>query len=301
MPSQPHEEAVAFWQAFLSSMDPNAGLDVMRSGYEDTMLTKANLPNDLSVTEMEADEFSWFKVSVKQSEASNIIVFFHGGGYICGSTKACLQFLANVAHNNKATIYSIDYRLAPEAPFPAAVEDGTTAYAEVLKQAPNGAKISFMGESAGGGLALAVCQRIKERNLASPECAVLLSPWVDLTISGETAKPGAVDDPTVAIEMLQLMQTLYCGQEQPSNPLVSPLMADAADFPPIFLAAGTREVLYDDAARLASKAVTAGVIVEFHSGEGLAHIWPLIAPDAPESKDIQTKITNFLKENSAFV
>lgn len=293
-PSQEHEKQVAYWQQYLGSLAMDAELPTLRAGYDETMTAAAPLADDVEVEKTSLSNCDLFTVSVPQSRADKAILFFHGGGYILGSTLSCQEFLSRVARACRATAVSVEYRLAPEAPFPAALEDGVAAYRYALEQYGDASNIVVGGESAGGGLALSTVLSALEQELPAPSSVFGFSPWVDMEMTGATAKPGAVDDPTVAVEMLQLMQSLYIA-EQPGNPLASPLNADLGGMPPMFLAAGTREVLYDDSVRLANKAIQAQVPVQFEPGYGLAHIWPLIAPKAPESDRVLQKLAAFVE------
>lgn len=296
MPSQEHEGAVAYWQAYLGSLDSETDLVGMRQGYESTMVAAAQPPDDLRIEERRLEHCSLFWFSVPESRQDRVILFFHGGGYMLGSTRSCSEFLGRVARACRAVVVSVDYRLAPEFPFPAAVEDGVAAYQHLNSQCGSSTQIAFAGESAGGGLALATAIASRAKGFRAMKSIVCFSPWVDLEIRGSTSQPGVADDPTVSVEVLQLMQSQYA-PDDPADQLASPLNADLSGMPPLFLAAGTREILYDDAARLANAAKTAGVSVQFEAGEGLAHIWPLIAPNAPESDSILQKMAVFLESN----
>ncbi len=292
MPSVEHEALV---QA-LTSGNPveAASLDEQRANYS-AMLQANPIPADVSIepVKVAGRDADW--VSAPNSDASRAVLYFHGGGYVIGDNVAYREFGARVARATGARVLVLDYRLAPENPFPAAVDDGVAAYHWIVDQGVAPGNIALAGDSAGGGLALATLIALRDAGAALPACGVCFSPWTDLTISGDSARPGAVDDPLVAAQGVTGMAATYAG-DNTGNPLASPLFADLAGLPPLQVQVGTREVLLDDSRRLLEKARAAGVQVDYFEGEGLIHVWPVLAPTAPESSAALERMAAFVGE-----
>jgi len=208
-----------------------------------------------------------------------------------GSKAASRGFTARLASITGRRVCCIDYRLSPEHPYPAPVDDAVTAYRWIREQAST--DIVIAGESAGGGLAVALMMRLREMGVPLPSSAVLISPWLDLAIDGDSADPGASDDPLVSVETLRVMANLYI-KENLREPLASPLYGDLRGLPPMLLMAGGVELLRDDSLRFVQRAEAAGVRAELFLSPGMAHIWPLIAPDAPEGIEALRRAQEFI-------
>lgn len=264
-----------------------------RAGF-DEMLGAFPLPDDATISPnpVGAVEADW--VSVAQSKPERAILYLHGGGYVIGSHTGYREFAARLAHACKARVLVLGYRLAPEHRFPAAVDDAVAAY-EAIRATKGVAKVAIAGDSAGGGLALATMLAIKDKGLPQADCGICMSPWTDLTVSGATAQPGAVEDPMISLERLADMARDYAEGEL-DNPLVSPLMGDLSGLPPLYIAVGTREALLDDSRRTIEKARAAGVTVETEIAEGLIHIWPVF-PTLPEAAVTLSHFGTFADEH----
>lgn len=250
---------------------------------------------DVLTREVDADGVPADWVTVDTSQADRVILYFHGGGYVTGSRNSHRGLASRIARAAQASVLLPEYRLAPEAPFPAAVEDATTCWRWLLSQGYVPARMTIAGDSAGGGLALATLLALKDAGDPLPACAVALSPWTDLEARGPTAQPGAVDDPMLTPEGLRISSQQYAGTE-PRNPLASPLHGNLTGLPPLLLQVGTREILLSDSTRFAENAQAVGVDVTLEVEEGLIHVWQMF-PDLPESRSAVERIGAFVERN----
>lgn len=214
---------------------------------------------------------------------SEVILYLHGGGYVLGSIHSHRELIARLARAANSRALALEYRLAPEYPFPAAVEDSHAAYTWLLDQgvAPN--QIILAGDSAGGGLALATLVAARGAGQPLPAGVACFSPWVDLTGSGASIERNARVDPILEPAAVIHYAGLYAGEHDLRAPLISPLFADLQGFPPMLIQVGTDEILLDDAARLAERARAAGVTVTLETYRGLFHVFQMI-PQLPETK-----------------
>jgi monoterpene epsilon-lactone hydrolase len=212
-------------------------------------------------------------------DIDKIFMFIHGGGYYRGSIDATRATVARISAEAKVRCLSIEYRLAPEHPFPAAVDDTYTAYNWLLKEGINPKNIIVSGQSAGGGLCLALLLKIKENNGFQPKGAVAISPWTDLSQSGKTMITNANIDPVISKQYLDRMANLYLSKTPNISPLASPLYGDLSGLPPLLVQVGSAETLLDDSKRFVERAKEAKVDVQievwqdmFHGWHGSAHI-----------------------------
>ena len=190
----------------------------------------------------------------------------------------------------------VDYRLGPEHPYPAAVDDALTAYEWLLDAGFEPDRIVVAGDSAGGGLTLATLLALRDRGRPLPALGVPISPWTDLTLSGESMTSMAEHDPMVTRHGLQRMADWYVGGADPKAPLVSPLFADLAGLPPLLIHVGELETLRDDAIRFAERAIAAGVDVTLEVWPEMIHVWHVFGPDVPESEAGVARIAQFIAE-----
>jgi len=295
MPSPEHEAVVA---AILDNrITGEVSLDERRAGY-DAMLGAFPLPDDVEVTPISIEHLDADWVTVPDATTGVTILYLHGGGYVIGSNVAYREFGGRLSRAARSRVCLLNYRLAPEHPFPAAVEDAVLAYRWLRGQGLPASDIVIAGDSAGGGLTLATLLALKEAGDVLPRCAVVLSPWTDLAGTGATLAPGAVDDPLIQVEGIGEMAVHYAGEDL-RNPLVSPLYGDFDGLPPLLVQVGAREVLLDDARRLVDRARAAGVEVTYFEGDGLIHVWPVLAPAAPESAAALDQVGRFIAAQGA--
>jgi monoterpene epsilon-lactone hydrolase len=223
------------------------------------------------------------------------ILYFHGGGFRIGSVASHRDLIAQIAVASRCRVLAMNYRLAPEHRFPAALEDALAAYDWLLRQGQKPANIAFAGDSAGGNLALAAMLALRERQRPLPAAAVLMSPWTDLAATGPSYVSRAEADPIHQRPMILALAKNYLGgQGDPCDPLVSPLYADLADLPPLLIQVGDRETVLDDSVRLADKARAAGVEVDLQVWEGMIHVFQMFGAELPEAHRAIAEIAGFI-------
>lgn len=222
----------------------------------------------------------------------DVMLYLHGGAYALGSISTYREFVARLARAARMRGLAINYRLAPEHPFPAAVEDAITAYDWLLAEGVEPSRIVVTGDSAGGGLALAVQVALRDAGKPLPAGAVCISPWTDLTLSGASIQSKAAVDPVLDADSLERYAMLYAGERDRSSPLISPLFADLSGLPPLLIQVGTDEILLDDATRCAERARQAGVEVSLEVWDEMFHVFQLV-PFLPETQKAVEYIVRF--------
>ena len=227
-----------------------------------------------------------------------VMLYLHGGGYVVGSMRAYRGFLSRVSRATGARVLGLEYRLAPEFPFPAAVDDSVAAYRWLLSQGIDPSRIVIGGDSCGGGLTIATLVALRYLGEPIPAAGVCISPWVDLEGTGESMTSKAEVDPIVQKEMLEFMAHLYMGDRDRRTPLAAPLYADLRGLPPLLILVGTAETLLDDSTRLADRAKASGVTVELDIWEDMIHVWPIFAPVLPEGQQAIERIGEFVRQTT---
>jgi acetyl esterase/lipase len=218
-----------------------------------------------------------------RSSSAPTVLYLHGGGYYFCSPQTHRSIVFGLATRADARAFSLDYRLAPEHRFPAALDDATAAYRQLIANGIAPGAIVVAGDSAGGGLALATLVALRDAGDPLPAGGLLFSPWTDLAASGDTLRTNDGLDPMFSGHAIGPAAKLYLGETSPTNPYASPLYADLHGLPPLFMMAGSTEVLLDDSRRVADKARAAGVECEFEVWEKMPHVWPMFAPFIPEA------------------
>ncbi len=234
-------------------------------------------------------------VAAPDAAVERVVLYLHGGGYVMGSVETHRELVARLSKAALARCLALDYRLAPENPFPAAVNDATAAYRWLLAQGIKPAQIAIAGDSAGGGLTLATLVALRDLGLPAPAAGVCISPWTDLQGSGESMRTRAVQDPVVSREMILSLAKLYVGEHGDfRDPLAAPLYADFTGLPPLLIQVGDAETLLDDSTRVAERAEAAGVDVVLQIWEEMPHVWQWFAPILPEGQEAIDKIGEFV-------
>ncbi|MGH6870234.1 MAG: alpha/beta hydrolase [Rhizomicrobium sp.] len=238
-------------------------------------------------------------VAARRARRDAVVLYLHGGGYLLGSPVSHRHLLAAVSEASGLRTFAAEYRLAPEHPFPAAVDDAVAAYKGLLDSGIAANRIVIMGDSAGGGLTIATLVAARDKGLAMPACAVAISPWADLSQGGEAHRARKSRDPMVGKEGLDEMAAAYLAGADPKTPLASPLFADLKGLPPLLIQVGTEEALYDDAMALTRRADSAGVDVSSESWGGMVHVWHIFHPILGEGRDAIARIGSFVKTHIA--
>lgn len=225
-----------------------------------------------------------------------VLLYLHGGAYTLGSINSYRELVARLARAAGLRGLAINYRLAPEHPFPAALEDATTAYDWLLAQGVEPDQIIVAGDSAGGGLVLSTLVALRDAGSVLPAGAICISPWTDLTLSGPSIKSKAHVDLILDEDSLEMYAKLYAGEREPSSPLISPLFARLSGLPPLLILVGSDEILLDDARRCADRARQARVHVTLEVWDEMFHVFPLF-PFLPETKKAVGHIAEFISQH----
>lgn len=277
----------------------------VREGFE-KMISKVKPAKGVNLEEILIGNVQAEKYSLISKDSKNlkslVLLYLPGGGYFMGSYKTHRAFVAKLCKEIGLQAYSITYRHAPEHPYPAAVDDAFEAYKWLLEEESIPAEnIIIMGDSAGGGLALCLLHRIGQRNLPLPKAALGLSAWTDLTMTSETLKTKAEEDPFFNVKNVEISAIAYIGEESPKNPEISPLFADFEGWPPIFLQVGSREILLNDTLTIAEKMKEQGVSITVDVQEGMFHAFlilstiPVIGKLIPEFKHAMKNVQMFVE------
>ena len=241
------------------------------------------LPSDITVTPAELGGVPTAQITISGTEPCHTVLYFHGGVYVLGDAVQAAELASQVGRRTGATVISVVSRLAPEHPYPAAVDDALAAYQALLDTGTAPADIVFAGESAGGGLGIAPLLNARDHGLPLPAAAYLMSPYADLTLAGATMTAKADVDVLMSRDNLQSRVPDYTAGHDPALPLISPVFADLTGLPPLIIQAGTHEVLLDDAIRLARQAATADVRVTLDITPNVPHVFQTFHPVLDEA------------------
>jgi monoterpene epsilon-lactone hydrolase len=271
----------------LDQMSRHAPLDVAGDVQEqrvvfEEMIASIPLPADVVATPGMLGGVPVVNVDVAAVDSNDVLFYLHGGAYCIGSAGASVGLASDVVRRAGARAISVDYRLAPENPYPAAVDDAVAAYRALLASV-SASRVALVGESAGGGLTAATLVALKAAGLPQPSCAVMFSPWADLTLSGESVTSKAAVDPALTPAGLRLRAADYGAGRPLDDPLLSPVFADLTGLPPLLIQAGSHEILLDDATRLAARAAAADVQVSLEVTPGVPHVFQAFAAQLDEA------------------
>jgi epsilon-lactone hydrolase len=269
------------WPARRARMDQVCAVDGLPDGVTFDPLTVAGCPAEWS--------------NVPGGREDRAVLFLHGGGYCSGSIVSHRTMAGGIARAAGLRVLALGYRLAPEHPFPAALDDALAAWDWLIAQGLAPGRFALAGDSAGGGLALAMMQRLRARGQALPGAAVLFSPWTDLTMTGASMIDADPEDPLIHRGYLQGLAEAYLAGHDPRDPLVSPLFADLSGFPPVFIGAGSDETLLDDSTRLARALAVAQVSVTLSVYPWMIHAFPLWAAQLTEGRRALAEAGAFLQ------
>lgn len=236
-------------------------------------------------------------LSFADTKDDKVILYLHGGAYEYGSADTHRVLAARIGKASGTKVLLPEYRLAPEHPFPAAVEDAVLVYHWLLERGYKSSNIIFAGDSAGAGLSMAAVLKLREQNDPLPAAVICLSPWADLTSSGESYEKNRKLDPYLNPEAVRKAAAMYAGDKPLNHPMISPVFADLTDFPPLFIQSGSHEILQSDAEMLAAKARLAGVDVTLKIWEGMWHVWQIFGGVLPEARKAIREIGHFAKRS----
>jgi acetyl esterase/lipase len=267
----------------------------IRQGFEE-IAELWPVPADVKTQPVDANGVPSEWVAVPSSDPGNVIYYLHGGGYIIGSLNTHREFVSRLCRATGARALVADYRLAPESPFPAAVEDAVTAYRWLLGQGVDPKRTIIAGDSAGGGLTVAALVAIRDAGLELPAAAVCISPWTDMEGIGESMTTKAAVDPIIQKEFLDESAAHYMAGGDFRAPLASPIYADLSGLPPLLIHVGEAETLLDDSTRLAERAKVAGTEVTLEVWDEMIHVWHIFASMLPEGQQAIDRIGEWVKE-----
>jgi monoterpene epsilon-lactone hydrolase len=268
----------------------------MRPVYR-AMLTAAPVPADVRTEQTTlGGTVPALRVRIAGVDPTSTILHFHGGCYAVGTPDTSLILAANLARRTGAEVVSVDYRLAPEHRYPAAVDDALTAYRALLDDGGDPARTAIAGESAGAGLAMATLLAARQEGLPQPAAGLLLSPWVDLTHSGRSLETKAAVDPSMTATALRVRAAGYLGDADPRSELASPALADLRDLPPLLIQVGSHEVLLDDALLLAARAAECDLDVTLDVVSGAPHVFQAFAAVLDEAAAALDRAAAFLRD-----
>ena len=276
--------------------DPNYNFDDFRRIF-DAWFAQFAIPAGTSVAAVDCGGVPCLWVDAPGSAQDRVIVHFHSGGYLMGSANDYRSFGGFLAAATGCRVLLVDYRLAPENPHPAAIEDALAAYKWLLGQKVDPRKMVICGDSAGGGLALITLQALRDEGLPLPAAGIAISPLADLAHSGESYASNEGKDPLVSMDLIKMIGSAYCGDLDPKLPRISPLYGDWRGLPPLLIFAGEIELLRDDGKLCAAAAVSAGVDATYVEGEGMPHIWTLFADRLPEAREAFVQIGDFARRH----
>ena len=261
------------------------------------MLTSRPLPEDVILTPGTLGGVPVLEIGIDGVEPEGTLLWFHGGFYVLGSPRTSAALASNLARRTRTRVISVDYRLAPEHPYPAALDDAITTYRALLDDAEGTGpqRIAVVGESAGAGLAAAMLVRARKQNIPMPDAAVLFSPYADLTLSGASMTTKVAADPSFSPEAIAVRAKDYVGAADPADPLISPVFADLRGLPPLLIQAGSNELLLDDALRLGARAAADDVPVTIEVTPGVPHLFQAFAAMLEEGEAALRQATQFLR------
>ena len=285
-------------QACFGSWGPTTTLEQMRADWDAVSSTE---PSKVGARETKVDAGGaravWF--DAPGAAQDRVVLYLHGGGFCIGSPATHRALATHLAAAMGATVHVLDYRLAPEHPFPAAIEDSLAAYRWLLAQGIKPSRIAVSGDSAGGGLCIATLLAIKNSGLPMPACAAPMSPWLDMEALGDTMTSKDAEDPIVKKPLLLGMVSMVMPEgADKRDPRIAPLYGDLSGLPPLLIHVGSRETLLDDSRRIAERAKKAGVKVQLHEYEGQIHVFQVFCTRLDEAKAALDEIGQFVQQHT---
>jgi monoterpene epsilon-lactone hydrolase len=274
--------------------DTSGDVQTLRAAFSEIM-AQVPVAGDVQQIPVEVGGVAGIEVTIHGNEAEAVILYFHGGVYVIGSASSSVPLVSDLVRRTGTKTITLEYRLAPEHPYPAAVDDARAAYEGLLAQGIAPAQIAMAGESAGGGLAVATLLALREAGVPLPSCAYLMSPYVDLTLTGDSLVEKQEFDPLLTPDGLRARVPDYVGAADASDPLISPIFGDLRELPPLLIQVGSHEILLSDALRLAGRAAISDVPVLLDVTPGVPHVFQAYAGVLDEAGAALDRATDFLK------
>ncbi|MEU4249113.1 alpha/beta hydrolase [Amycolatopsis sp. NPDC026612] len=281
-----------------SPLDLGGDVHVQRPLLEQ-LLTAHQPPADVLTERVTLGGVPAVAIDIADVESEGVLLFFHGGVFALGSANGSVGLVADLARRTRMRAVTADYRLAPEHPFPAAIEDAVAIYRALVDQEGGPERIVIGGESAGANLAVATLLAAGAAGLPQPAAGLLMSPWSDLTVTGDSLLTKADADPKLTAAGLRIRALEYAAGADPKNPLISPIFADLTGLPPLLVQVGSHEVLLDDAIRLAARAASDDVAVTLDVTPGVPHVFQAFAAFLEEGDTALTRAAEFLRAQVA--
>lgn len=274
--------------------DFNTSIDKFRDDCEKGAKLFGKLPKEIIVSGFKINNIYSEWITTNNEKKNKVILYVHGGGYVSGSCEDHRAIVSRIVKETNIKILLYEYRLAPENHFPAALDDSLEVYNYLLSNGYNADDIIIVGESAGGGLALAILLALKNKSVSFPKAAVAISPWTDLKCTGESYKTKN----KVSLAPLNswfVFSKYYYAEKDPEDPLISPLYGDLSNLPELMIVAGEDDELFDDSVSFVEKAKSSGVKVDFIKGKNMVHCYPYLPDFIPEAKEAFNKICRFIE------
>ena len=291
------QRAFDLWKNAFTQEDIARGYDGLREAYDRMLTSNFPPPARLDIQAVELGGVPCRRVSHQTHPRGPTVLHFHGGAYVIGSVQSSLEYAGRLAAAVDGTCYSVDYRLAPEHPYPAAIDDALHAYRGLLASGVPATEVLLSGESSGGGLAVALAIAIRDAGLPSAAGIFAACPFADLTLSSPSLTRFHGDDPAANRDLLSYLAASYFQGHEPTDPLVSPLYGDLRGLPPMLLTAATNEVLFNDTTRLAERAEKAGLKVTLELVDDSVHVFPVF-PFLPEATAALDQFATWASQHS---
>jgi acetyl esterase/lipase len=279
-------------------LDTAGDVQTLRAAFDELMARVVVAP-DVLQNPVEIGGVAGVEVTIEGNASENVLLYLHGGVYVIGTAAATVPLVGDLVRRTGAKAITLEYRLAPEHPYPAAVDDARAAYEGLLAQGIAPGQIAFVGESAGSGLAVATFLALREAGRPLPSCGFLMSPYVDLTLSGETLAGKEAVDPVLTPNGLRVRVPDYVGGADASDPHISPLFGDLSGLPPLLIQVGSHEILLSDALRLAERAALSDVPVTLEVTPGVPHVFQGFAGLIDEAGAALDRASEFVKTQLA--
>jgi len=292
------DEVIGTIRTWVANAQSRGTIEGLRVAYEE-LASSFPLAADIKTERVAIGQVAAEWIAAPGVADDRVLLFLRGGGYIMGSMGTHREVISRLSRAAGVRALGLDYRLAPENPFPAALEDAVAAYRWLLSSGVSPNKIVIVGDSSGGGLTVATLVALRYLGEPLPAAGVCISAWTDLTQTAESLTTKAGVDPFLQREVLELMAGLYLGARDRRTPLASPLYSDLQGLPPLLLMVGSSETLLDDSTRLADRANAAGVDATLEVWDDMIHDWPVFASALPEGQQAIERIGVFIREHTS--